>query len=178
MNDEGIARAKFVGYSMGAMAGTFAFNADKISECLWLSPALDYPEPVIDFIRKQIVVNKEGYLKEFYKACFVEEAQFNRFWKELGQDFSETLSTDTLLHGLDFLAKTTLQIKDYDKTPSDKIIFGCSDSIVPENNRHSITDYFKTKCATLPQTGHYVLYALTPNQSDSQEGQSSQEIQA
>jgi len=167
-----ISEAVLVGYSMGAMAGT-TIVSPAVTRHLWLSPALDYPKPVIDFISKQIECNKQDYLKEFYKACFIQESAFQDFWNVHGKRLSETLEEAYLLNGLDFLKKTTLQSKDYDKTPLDKTIYGEIDYIVPEKDQDALIGYFGQRAQVLPQTGHFVLDAVTLTQNGIPEVQSS-----
>lgn len=152
---EKISKLHYIGFSMGAMAGT-GLDHPEITNWTWISPALCYPKPVISFIEKQLILDPIAYLKSFYASCFNSKNDFTLFWNQHGQNMATEIPFDTLIQGLNFLSNP-INFSCYAKPLLYNFIFGKQDKIIPKNDFTSLLHTYSEFSQILEDKGHFVL---------------------
>jgi len=148
-----------VGFSMGAcLSVEFAERFPKlvISSTL-LALGTRYEQAVLNDIKEHVSQNIPAYLRSFYKACFVDPADFKSFYAETGKQISEALSLESLLNGLKYLSTVSIQADDISE--STQLFHGKHDLIAPLSHLSELDLNDSDHLQILPNSGHYVLYS-------------------
>lgn len=147
-----------VGFSMGAcLSVSFVKQfTDLVASTTLLALGVRYERPVLDDIRSHVTQNAPAYLRSFYKACFSDAEDFTSFYSSVGKDISTTVTLESLLNGLDYLA--TVSITADDIPESNCVLFhGEQDFIAPLRPLLKFELQDSDQLQTLPNSGHYIL---------------------
>ena len=146
------------GYSLGAMQGlTFASENSSLVEALFLvALRKKYMPAEIDYVKQNLMKNKQGYLKSFYKSCFANRRKAQWFKKELLEDYCQSFSLDYLLDTLDCLAKCEVTAQQLNDVGYCKIFHGKNDIIAPVREVSRLCTKTNHELILFDNTGHAV----------------------
>lgn len=156
MDEHTIGKVNIVGWSMGANLGLdFACrNEERVASLDLLSMRRKWPKGDVDSIRHGISNDLCGFMRDFYRKCFLGyRKEYNKFSSDLQDEYLNELHIDTLLAGLDYLEQFTLPV-----IPSGvevRLIHGAKDIVAPVEERAVFTGIKET---LFPNAGHGVLF--------------------
>ncbi len=151
-----ISKFRLIGWSMGAMLGLefAAKHPDLIDSLVLIALRSLWPAQQINEIRSAFSLDPEGFLKGFYRKCFLGNKQlFRDFCGNLEPSMLSAAKTQEkrLMRGLDFLARFTVP----DPLPGmdTRLIHGGQDIITPFEERPTLPD---ASVETIDSAGHMV----------------------
>jgi len=154
-----IPNAQLIGFSMGAyLAKNFTLKHPSLVPKLILigiRPA--YPISQIENIAKRITRNKDGYLDQFYKACFKTKLDYVAFTKQLPH-YAKQFELECLLNHLNYLKNASFTQAEFEALQHTTLIQGEHDLISPNKELTPITN--QTHCV-IKQSGHIPFFNQT-----------------
>lgn len=130
-----ISKVSILGFSLGGfLAAEFAcVYPEKIAELILLGVRKQYERQVLESIKREITTERKAWLYKFYLNCFSKTDKEGLAWfrKNLLKEYSDNLSLDELIRGLDYLAGHALPVEPLKRIEDLSIIHGCGDIIAP-----------------------------------------------
>jgi len=149
-------RIAIQGWSMGALLGLdFSLaHPGLVARLDLLAMRSSWPQQEIDATREGINGDLPGYMREFYRKCFLGyKKEYKEFQRGLQEQYLAELDPEILLAGLDYLAAFTLPDKLPPATPV-TVIHGRRDLVAPISQMARLPG---AACEILPHAGHMVL---------------------
>jgi len=156
MDENTIEKVNIVGWSMGANLGLdFACrNEDRVASLDLLSMRKKWPKGDVDSIRHGINNDLSGFMRDFYRKCFLGyRKEYNEFSSHLQDEYLNELHIDTLLAGLNYLEHFTLPA--IPRGVEIRLIHGAKDIVAPVEER---AEFSGIQEALFPNAGHGVLF--------------------
>jgi pimeloyl-ACP methyl ester carboxylesterase len=154
-----IAKIVIVGWSMGAQLGLdFSLtHAHLVARLDLVAMRSCWPRQELAAIRRAIAVDLAGYMRDFYRKCFLGyKKPYHDFARELQEDYLQKLPREILMTGLDYLQNFTLP----DHIPDGltvHMIHGRRDLVAPVGEMPQISGATRE---VFPHAGHMVLLDL------------------
>ena len=151
-----IKHVHIVGWSMGANIGLefTSENSNRVSSLGLLSMRREWPQKDVDDIRQGILDDLPGFMKDFYRKCFLGyRKQYREFGSRLQEGYLNDLDIGTLLDGLGYLEKFILP-----SMPANveiHAVHGGKDIIAPAGERYTAPGVKET---LVPKAGHGILF--------------------
>ena len=130
---EGIQDVSLFGWSMGGyLALDFLKKyGEMVKEVFLISMRTRFPKEQIDSQRALLTEDRVLYLGQFYRNCFMgQKRAFKWFEEELLSSYIKIFDLQSLLRGLDYLARQALRPSVLNKYPV-RLVHGKKDRIAP-----------------------------------------------
>jgi malonyl-CoA O-methyltransferase len=111
LDQRSLGRIRLAGWSMGAhLALDFAReHPDRVEQLYLLAMRRQWPETLLDEIRREFSRDPAGFLAAFYRKCFLgERSHYQRFQIEMEGDWLQDPPLAVLHRGLDYLAQARI----------------------------------------------------------------------
>ncbi len=156
---EPLSKITLFGWSMGGfLASDFASNnPDKVDELILVSIQKKYSLELLDDIRLKLKQNKEAFLYKLYFNCFSDDDSegLNWFKENLLKNYLDELGLESLLRGLDYLAKSQINPASLTSIERIRIFHGEHDKIASYDEALQIkTELSQAEFITLTGIGH------------------------
>lgn len=150
LKKESINKVSLFGWSLGGfLALEFALkNDEKIEGIVLIGVRKEYNRAALEEIKEKITKNRKGYLIKFYHECFSanDKHASNWFKKNLLKDYLETIKTEDLISGLNYLSSAYISLKALASIKKIRVFHGFEDKIAPFKEAQEFKDY-------LPESG-------------------------
>ncbi|MBU4262091.1 MAG: alpha/beta hydrolase [Proteobacteria bacterium] len=154
-----ITKIVIVGWSMGAQLGLdFSLTHGHLVGRLDLVAMRScWPQQEIAAVRRAIAADLPGYLRDFYRKCFLGyKKPYHDFVRELQEDYLQKLPREILMTGLDYLQNFTLPAHIPDGLAV-HMIHGRKDLVAPVEE---MPQFLGATHEVFPRAGHMVLLDL------------------
>jgi pimeloyl-ACP methyl ester carboxylesterase len=165
LQSENIAKIAIVGWSMGAQIGLdFCLtHAHLVAQLDLVAMRGRWPPPEITAIRTAIAADLPGYMRGFYRKCFLGyKKPFHDFVLALQDDYLRKLDREILVAGLDYLQNFTPPAR-VPGAVAVRMIHGRQDVVAPVGEMVRLAG---AACEVFPRAGHMVLLDLQKKQQD------------
>jgi len=160
-----IEKIAVVGWSMGALIGLdFCLaHAHLVARLDLVAMRSRWPQQEIAAIRTAIATDLPGYMRGFYRKCFLGyKKPYHDFVHELQEDYLQKLDGEILLAGLDYLQNFTLPARGPKGLPV-HMIHGRKDVVAPVGEMAKLAG---ATCEVFANAGHMVLLDLQKKQQN------------
>jgi pimeloyl-[acyl-carrier protein] methyl ester esterase len=157
IGEYGLRKLSLLGWSLGGfLAAEFdAKYGSYVEELILVSVRRKYPIEDLETIKAYLLKNKKGYLNKFYSRCFHEEPDWDYFRKKFARRYCEEMKLDSLIGGLDYLARAQIRIEPLEKIGKIKIIHGEFDRIVPPDEARELANKLpRAEFIIIKNSGH------------------------
>jgi len=131
--EKGIEKISLFGWSMGGFIALdfLTVYPDLVDEIFLVSMRKRLPKEQINLQKNLLRKDKDNYLSQFYRNCFVgQKEDFGWFKKKLLDSYFKDFSLNYLVEGLDYLSNKELDIRSWGKYKL-KIFHSKKDNIAP-----------------------------------------------
>ena len=153
-----LSRVTLVGYSMGGFAAAAFAKAhpERVASLVLCGIRRRYLPKQIAFVKKQIVADKDAYLRAFYSQAFADAAARAEFDATLRDDYLRLFSCDDLDRGLDYLAQAAIECDALKDIPTTSV-HGRLDTIAPLAEAEAIAAESGARICVYDDVGHMVV---------------------
>lgn len=153
----GRGKISLLGWSLGSfLAADFSAKFPKvIDQLILVGIRSKYPSQQLFQIRTLLKRNQKAYLGKFYQQCFFQKEKFVWFKENFMKAYLEDFKLESLLSGLDYLEKATLDTQSLKALPRINIIHGQNDKIAPLAEAKAIKETLpQAEFIAVEDTGH------------------------
>lgn len=147
LNRQSISKISLLGWSLGGfLAAEFALKRPQmVDEVILLGIRKRYESAALKEVRRRLTKNRRGYLFKFYRECFSpnDKKGLNWFRKNLLKDYLDTMMTEDLLSGLNYLTKACIDKDFLVCIKKIRIFHGCEDKIAPFKEAQELAEGLK-----------------------------------
>lgn len=159
LNKNSLGNVSLFGWSMGGfMASDFASrHPEKVEELILVSVQKQYNHKILEEIKLKLKANKKAFLSWLYANCFSEKDKEGANWfrQHLLGAYTQELSLEELLRGLDYLSRTQIDPASLAGIKRIRIFHGEEDKIAVYDAAHQIKlELSHAKLISLPGIGH------------------------
>lgn len=159
-------RVSLLGWSMGGfLAADFARQfPSQVDELFLLSVRQTFDPRGLDAIRQLLHKDRRVYLYGFYTQCFrhCPPDHLARFKRSLLKPYLESMTTEDLLRGLDYLAGAQIDASALADLPGVHFFHGRRDEITPIAEARALAAQIPNATfRTFPDLGHILFYDAT-----------------
>jgi pimeloyl-ACP methyl ester carboxylesterase len=163
LNENDRQNVSLLGWSMGGfLAADFAKEfPSQVNELFLLSVRQTFDKQSLNSIKELLQKDRRVYLYGFYTQCFrhCPSTQLSQFKRSLFKPYIETMDLEDLLHGLDYLANTTIDTTALSAISSVHFFHGMLDEITPIIEAQTLASQITSATfRTFPDLGHIVFY--------------------
>ena len=121
---------RVTGLSLGGFLAVALAQVVPVETLVLVGVRPSYDLVGLDEVRRQLGVNKQAFLKSFYRQCFSDTASWRLFRSTLLKDYVALFSLESLLSGLDALGELTITAS---QLVGQKVVFchGDQDQVAP-----------------------------------------------
>ena len=134
LHGERSSTVRLCGWSLGGAAALRFARAypEMVDDIVLFGVRPRYPAVGIDEAWERLRADREAYLADFYRRCFLpgQRDDFRRFKQTLMSDYLANFSEGDLLRGLDFLAESAFDAVDLSIRPT-TVVHGALDIVAP-----------------------------------------------
>ncbi len=126
-------KVSLFGWSLGGfLACEFSAKySSYVDELILVSIREKYNQEELDETRNYLRENKKGYLYKFYSQCFYDDECRDYFKTNFIKKYCKDMQLDSLIGGIDYLAKTKISTEGLEAIEKIKIVHGEFDGIAP-----------------------------------------------
>lgn len=148
LNAHNIKKIYIEGFSLGGYLGLefLQHYPEKVESLYFYGCRPLYPNDNIIQMKNNLIQNQKATLTHFWKSCFADQTQFKDIYKTYFKKTNSSISTESLLNGLTYLAKVNMFEWCKKNGPLlNKITFfhGQHDKIASINEFKQLTNEFK-----------------------------------
>lgn len=159
VSSERLAPIELFGWSLGGSAALIFARAypELVSRITLAGVRPEYPHAELDAARNALLLDRKRYLADFYRRCFLpgQRDDYRWFQKTLAADYLAAFSTDTLLRGLEFLARASFDAADLTRRPT-AVVHGALDRVAPVDEIAALAGAAGIRPRIVPNSSHAV----------------------